>query len=103
MLRPGSEARFQGAPPGELRPSATPFDEQERHANTCPDDDQIVPGVIREQLKRVDGCKDEGNPFCHNPQEQLCARIDGCKGNKNSKVQGLRTSENRPLPEPPNR
>src|SRR5207249_4827901 len=92
-LWPGSEARFQCVPPGKFRPGAMHFNEKKCCANAGPNDQQVAPGMICEQLKCVNGSKNQYNPFGHDPQEQFSPRIDGGKGNKNSKVQCGRTSE----------
>ena len=85
-FRFGSNSRFQVTPPGELWPRATQFNEKERSANARPDDDQIAPSVIGEQLERVYGSKNQRDPFGHDPEKQFDPGIDGGESNKNSKV-----------------
>jgi hypothetical protein len=79
------------------------FNEKERRADACPNDHQVAPGVIREQLKGINGSKNQYNPFGHDPQKQFSPRIDGGEGDKNSKMQCGRTGESRTLPKTPNR
>ncbi len=63
------------------------FNEKERCANACPNGYQVAPGVVCEELKGVNSGKNQYNPFGHDPQKQLSARIDSGEGNENSKVQ----------------
>src|SRR5262249_44367745 len=100
-LRPRGEACFQCLPPGKVWSGAMDFNEKERRANACPNDHQVAPGVICEQLKRVNGSKYEHNPFGHDPQKQLSPRINSGEGNKNSKVQRRRTGKSRTVPQSP--
>src|SRR5437899_3023828 len=94
-----ANACFQGVPPGEFRPGAAQFNKQESSADACPDNDQIAPCMVGEQLKCVNGSENQGDPFRHDPQEQFDAWINGGESNKNSKVQRWRTGEGGLLPE----
>src|SRR5262249_18706491 len=57
--------------PRQLRSGSARFDEEERHRNARPKNDQVLPGVRRERAQGSDRGKDHKNPFCWNAQEEL--------------------------------
>ena len=92
-LGPWGESLFHRLPPDEFRAGSIQFDEKKCDADACPEHHQITPSVISEQLKRVNGGKDQRDPLRHDPQQQFDARINRGERNENSKMYRSRTDK----------